>query len=113
MAPTDTPAISTNNSPEAPRQWLVQVCQHRTCLRHQGLEVLAAFQEHQSSSLWVTTSGCMGQCSSGPTVHILPDDTWYCRLRPEEVSAIVEQHFGQGQPVVARLHPRFHPLNGS
>jgi len=50
----------------------------------------------------------MGQCSSGPTVHILPDDTWYCRLRPEDVAVIVEQHFGQGQPVAAYLHPRFH-----
>lgn len=68
-----------------------------------------AFRDHPSAHIAVAASGCMGQCSSGPTVRILPDDTWYCRLCPEDVAAIVSQHLGQGQPVVAHLHPRFHP----
>jgi (2Fe-2S) ferredoxin len=91
------------------RRWLVQVCQHRSCLRNRSDEVLLAFRDHQSAQIAVAASGCMGQCSSGPTVHILPDDTWYCRLRPEDVAIIVKQHFGQGHPVAAYLHPRFHP----
>lgn len=70
--------------------------------------MLIAFRAYQSPQILVAASGCMGQCSVGPTVHILPDDTWYCRLRPEDVEAIVEQHFGQGRPVAAHLHPRFH-----
>jgi (2Fe-2S) ferredoxin len=43
-------------------------------------------------------------------VRILPDDIWYCRLRPGDVATIVEQHFGQGKPVSVYLHPRFHAL---
>ncbi|MEB3291074.1 MAG: (2Fe-2S) ferredoxin domain-containing protein [Leptolyngbya sp.] len=97
--------------PDRPR--LVQVCQHRSCLRHQGAAVLAAFQAHQSPQILVAASGCMGQCSSGPTVHILPDDIWYCHLRPGDVPVIVAQHLGQGQPVVDYLHPRFHPPRDS
>ncbi len=99
---------SIDPSPGLPQRWLVQVCQHRSCLRNRSDEVLIAFRDHQSPQILVAASGCMGQCSSGPTVHILPDDTWYCRLRPEDVAVIVEQHFGQGQPVAAYLHPRFH-----
>lgn len=114
MPVSNVPPPSAQPSPSAepihrPPRWLVQVCQHRTCLRHQGAEVLAAFQAHRSAHILVAASGCMGQCSSGPTVHILPDDTWYCRLRPGDVDTIVSQHLGQGQPVVAHLHSRFHP----
>ncbi|MEY3299168.1 MAG: Ferredoxin, 2Fe-2S [Cyanobacteriota bacterium] len=111
LIPNLVPPMDSSGQP--PRRWLVQVCQHRTCLRHQSSEVLAAFQAYQSPQILVAASGCMGQCSSGPTVHILPDDTWYCRLRPEDVATIVAQHCGQGQPVVAHLHPRFHPPNES
>lgn len=93
---------------EPSKRWLVQVCQHRSCLRQQGAEVLAAFQAHQSDNILVAASGCMGQCSSGPTVRVLPDDVWYCRLRPGDVETIVSEHLGQGQPVSAYLHPRFH-----
>ncbi|MFH7245042.1 MAG: (2Fe-2S) ferredoxin domain-containing protein [Spirulina sp.] len=89
---------------------MVQVCQYRSCLRNQAAEVLAAFQSHQSAHILVSASGCMGQCSSGPTVRILPDDIWYCRLRPGDVATIVDQHFGKGQPVSAHLHPRFHAV---
>jgi (2Fe-2S) ferredoxin len=45
----------------------------------------------------------------GATVRVLPDDTWYCRVKPDDVRAIVEQHLKQGRPVAALLHPRFHP----
>ena len=90
-------------------RWLVQVCQHRSCLRNRADEVLIAFREYQSAQILVAESDCMGQCSAGPMVRILPDDTWYCRLKPTDVPLIVEQHLGQGQPVKAHLHPRFHP----
>jgi (2Fe-2S) ferredoxin len=57
----------------------------------------------------VADSGCLGQCGSGPMVRVLPDDIWYCRVRPDDVAEIVEQHLHQNQPVQRLLHPRFHP----
>ena len=53
---------------------------------------------HQSSQILVAESGCMGQCSSGPTVRIMPDNTWYCRVQPEDVDTIVNQHLKAGPP---------------
>jgi (2Fe-2S) ferredoxin len=94
--------------PSAQDRWLIRVCQNRSCLRHGSHEVLEAFRQHQSAQIFVAESECMGQCSSGPTVRVLPDDTWYCRLRPVDVPKIVKEHLQEGKPVRSHLHPRFH-----
>lgn len=57
----------------------------------------------------ICASGCLGQCNMGPSVYVEPEGVWYCRVKPENVSAIVEQHLKQGKPVAELLHPRFHP----
>jgi len=100
--------MSLSPSP-APRRWLVQICQHRSCQRHHAGAVLASFRRYQSHQVLVAESGCMGQCSSGPTVRVMPDNTWYCRVQPEHVETIVSQHLKGGKRVQAHLHPRFHP----
>lgn len=53
-------------------------------------------------------SECLGQCGSGPTVKVMPDETWYCQVKPEDVGEIVSQHLQGGKPVQRLLHPRFH-----
>ncbi|MGF1566524.1 MAG: ferredoxin [Nodosilinea sp.] len=94
---------------DRPHRWLVQVCQHRSCLRNRSGEVLEAFRRHQSARIWVAESACLGQCSAGPTVIVTPGPTWYCQVCPEDVSPIVSQHLDGGKPFQERLHPRFHP----
>ena len=84
------------------------VCQHRSCLANNSAEVLAFFESAAIPGVTVVGSECQGQCSSGPTVRILPDETWYCRVKPSDVPIIVEQHLKQGQPVEAKLNPRIH-----
>jgi (2Fe-2S) ferredoxin len=91
------------------KRWLVQVCLHRSCDRGGSAAVLAAFREHQSSTILIAESDCMGQCSAGPTVKVMPGNTWYCRVTAEDVPRIVEQHLRGGELVRDRLHPRFHP----
>ncbi|MEM8804982.1 MAG: (2Fe-2S) ferredoxin domain-containing protein [Cyanobacteria bacterium P01_G01_bin.38] len=87
----------------------IQVCQYRTCSRSQSAKVLEAFRIYASAECMVASSGCLGQCGSGPTVRVMPDNVWYCRVRPEDVAEIVEQHIQGQQPVKRLLHPRFHP----
>lgn len=87
----------------------VMVCQNRSCLRSGSDQVLAAFQERHCLAAMISGSECLGQCGSGPTVRIVPDDVWYCRVKPEDVDEIVEQHLLGNQPVKRLLHPRFHP----
>jgi (2Fe-2S) ferredoxin len=80
-------------------------------LRSRSDQVLAAFQAIKIPGVFATGSGCLGQCGSGPTVQVMPDGIWYCRVAPEQVSVIAEQHLRQNKPVKPLLHPRFHPYN--
>ena len=57
----------------------------------------------------VTGCECQGQCGSGPTVRVMPDNTWYCRVQPEDVDTIVENHLKvNGHPVKSLQNPRMH-----
>lgn len=70
---------------------------------------MAAFQALPlPNGVEVIGSGCLGQCGNGPMVLVLPDDVWYNRVRPEEVSAVVDRHLQKGNPVQAMLYPKFH-----
>ncbi|HEY9798243.1 MAG TPA: (2Fe-2S) ferredoxin domain-containing protein [Leptolyngbyaceae cyanobacterium] len=86
----------------------VLVCQYKSCLAAGSAAVLAAFEAADLTGFTVTGTGCQGQCSSGPTVRIVPEETWYCRIKPTDVPVIVEQHLKGGKRVEAKLHPRIH-----
>lgn len=87
----------------------VIVCQYRSCLLNGSAEVLETFQSAElPEGVRVEGSGCQGQCSSGPTVRITPEETWYCRVHPADVPVIVEQHLKGGEPVEEKLNPRIH-----
>lgn len=103
------PSINPAASQPSPQRRFIQVCQYRSCLRFQSADVLAALKQHAHADLMVSASSCLGQCGSGPTVRVAPDNVWYCRVRPCDVDEIIEQHIHQGKPVKRLLHPRFHP----
>ncbi|WP_263970849.1 (2Fe-2S) ferredoxin domain-containing protein [Leptolyngbya boryana] len=87
----------------------VFVCQYQSCLAQGSAEVLAAFLESSDAEVSIVASGCQGQCNLGPTVRILPDEIWYCRVKPQDVETIVHSHLQEDHPVDRLLHPRFHP----
>ncbi|MDY6939534.1 MAG: (2Fe-2S) ferredoxin domain-containing protein [Cyanobacteriota bacterium] len=86
----------------------ILVCQHRSCLGQGSAQTLDAFEKEAPSEFAVEGSECMGQCSSGPTVRVTSDETWYCQVKPEDVPEIVERHLKGGQPVDRKLNPRIH-----
>ncbi|NJN87465.1 MAG: (2Fe-2S) ferredoxin domain-containing protein [Leptolyngbyaceae cyanobacterium SL_7_1] len=102
------PVTSPSTPRSAPQRRCIFVCQHRSCSRSGAAEVLAAFQAAQVPGVLASASDCMGQCSSGPTVQVMPDNTWYCRVKPSDVPMIVEQHLLGNTPVQTLLHSRFH-----
>jgi (2Fe-2S) ferredoxin len=86
----------------------VLVCQYRSCLAQGSAQTLQAFIDANVPDLEVEACDCQGQCSSGPTVRVLPEETWYCRVRASDVSNIVERHLCGGEPVAEKLNPRIH-----
>lgn len=87
----------------------VMVCQHDSCRRNGSAAVLAALQAAElPEGVEVVPCDCLGQCSVGPSVRVVPEETWYCRLQPEDVPRLVAEHLRDGEPLADRLHPRFH-----
>ncbi len=91
-----------------PQERCVLVCQHRSCLANGSEAVLSAFEAADTNGFTVKATGCQGQCTSGPTVRIVPEETWYWRVKPRDVPMIVEQHLKGGKPVEEKLNGRIH-----
>ncbi len=89
----------------------IWICQNRNCIAQGADVVLAEFVRYTQNDADIQAIGCecQGQCNMSPTVRVMSDETWYCRVKPEDVPQVVEQHLKQGQPVKKLLHPRWHP----
>ena len=67
--------------------------------------LLAEVEKHDlSDEVQVVTTGCFGFCEKGPIVKVLPDNTFYVQVRPEDAPAIVEEHLVKGRQVVHLLY---------
>ena len=52
----------------------------------------------------VVMTGCFGFCEKGPIVKILPDNTFYVQVKPEDAASIVEEHLIKGRKVMHLLY---------
>jgi (2Fe-2S) ferredoxin len=82
----------------------VLVCQNRSC-RKQGAEaVLAAFLASPVTNVKVIGSSCLGKCGNGPMVLVMPEQVWYSKVHPGEVTVVVQQHLRGGHPVASMFY---------
>ncbi len=54
----------------------------------------------------VVKTGCFGFCEKGPIIKILPDETFYVSVKPEDASEIVTEHLLKGRPVSRLLYDK-------
>lgn len=47
----------------------------------------------------LSLTGCIGICEVGPRLTVMPDGTFYCRLKPEDMKKIVRKHLLENQVV--------------
>jgi NADP-reducing hydrogenase subunit HndC len=59
----------------------------------------------------VITTGCFGFCEKGPIVKIIPDNTFYTQVKPEDAEEIVKEHIIGGKKVDRLLY--VDPENGA
>lgn len=52
----------------------------------------------------VVATGCFGFCEKGPIVKIIPDNTFYTEVKPEDAKDIVEEHVVKGRKVERLLY---------
>ena len=53
----------------------------------------------KSNEVQVIKTGCFGFCEKGPIVKILPDETFYIQVQPEDAAQIVDDHIIKGKAV--------------
>ncbi|MBP1668100.1 MAG: nuoF2 [Bacteroidetes bacterium] len=66
----------------------------KTEVKNQGLSDVAQ----------VVITGCFGFCEKGPIVKVLPDNTFYTKVKPEDAREIVEEHVVRGKKVQRLLY---------
>ena len=65
----------------------------------------ASIQEHGiADKVDVIVPGCFGFCEKGPIVKIIPDNTFYTSVRPDDVEEIVTSHIIGGNKVERLLY---------
>ncbi len=52
----------------------------------------------------VVCTGCFGFCEKGPIVKIIPDNTFYTQVKPEDAKEMVEEHIVKGRKVSRLLY---------
>ena len=52
----------------------------------------------------IITTGCFGFCEKGPIVKIMPDNTFYTKVKPEDAVEIIKEHVIGGRRVQRLLY---------
>lgn len=87
----------------------VLVCGGTGCISSRSKEIINNLKLHikevgMEESVQVLATGCFGFCEKGPIVKILPDNTFYVQVTPEDVEEIVKEHIVKGRKVERLLY---------
>jgi (2Fe-2S) ferredoxin len=82
----------------------LMICGGTGCIASGGLKVKDAL-EHElkerglQEEYKIVLTGCNGFCAEGPIMTVYPEGIFYEKLKPEDMSVIVEEHLLKGRPV--------------
>ncbi len=66
----------------------------KSTLKDNGLE----------NEVQVILTGCFGFCEKGPIVKVMPDNTFYTEVKPEDATEIIKEHVVKGRKVTRLLY---------
>jgi NADH:ubiquinone oxidoreductase subunit F (NADH-binding)/(2Fe-2S) ferredoxin/Pyruvate/2-oxoacid:ferredoxin oxidoreductase delta subunit len=83
---------------------MLMVCGGTGCVSSGSLSIRDALQKEIEQqglgpAVKVVATGCNGFCAHGPICVVQPQGVFYQRLKIRDVKELIEQHFGQDQPV--------------
>ena len=87
----------------------VLCCGGTGCKASASDEIIATFErilkeKGLQDEVQVIRTGCFGFCEKGPIVKMLPDNTFYTQVKPEDVEKIVNEHIIKGRKVTDLLY---------
>ena len=61
-------------------------------------------ENNLGNEVQVVKTGCFGFCEKGPIVKVMPDNTFYTQVKPEDAKEIVAEHIIKGRKVNRLLY---------
>jgi len=92
-----------------PEHKWIAVCMGTGCTSSASAELRQALREELekhslNGQVEVRRTGCFGFCEQGPIVVVYPGETFYTRVKPSDVKAIIEDHVLGGRLVERLLY---------
>lgn len=92
----------------------IQVCGGTGCHSSGSREIIAGLRRALEAAglkeIEVKQVGCFGFCAQGPIVRMVPDNTFYVRVREKDVLDIVREHVQNGRFIERLLYKN--PITG-
>ena len=87
----------------------ILVCGGTGCRASQGEEIVQNLNQTieengLENEVQVVRTGCFGFCEKGPVVKMVPDNTFYVHVTPEDAGEIVAEHLIKGRQVKRLLY---------
>ena len=87
----------------------ILVCGGTGCTASQSQEIADRLKSNLldkglENEVQVILTGCFGFCEKGPIVKIMPDNTFYTEVKPEDAQEIIEEHIIKGRKVARLLY---------
>ena len=83
----------------------ILVCGGTGCRASASKNIICRLEERAlEDEVQVIATGCFGFCEKGPIVKIMPDNTFYVQVKPEDAEEIVNEHIIKGRKVERLLY---------
>ena len=82
----------------------ILVCGGTACESCKGEDIVrnlraSADRHGVGDAVQVVKTGCFGFCEKGPVVKVLPEETFYVQVKPEDAEEIIAEQIIKGRPV--------------
>lgn len=87
----------------------ILVCGGTGCRASSSKNIISRMEDYLKEKnledeVQVIATGCFGFCEKGPIVKIMPDNTFYTQVKPEDAEEIINEHIIKGRKVERLLY---------
>jgi len=87
----------------------ILTCGGTACESNKGAELftqlnMEADKQGVKNQVQIVKTGCFGFCEKGPIVKVLPEDSFYVEVKPEDAKEIIAEHIVKGREVKRLLY---------
>jgi NADH:ubiquinone oxidoreductase subunit F (NADH-binding)/(2Fe-2S) ferredoxin len=99
----------SGNNQMAKIKYHMLVCGGTSCHASNSEDILKNLQDlikikGLDTDVQAIKTGCFGFCDKGPIVKMMPDNTFYIQVKPEDCAEIIEEHIIKGKKVDRLLY---------